>query len=79
MRISVDIGDAGHRFDTYGVRIFLDGQEVSHCVTADEEQGLVVRLKIGEDGRRVICPDTLETERYEQRGVVRILMPKVTT
>jgi hypothetical protein len=48
LRISLDRDDPGFQGDDLlGARIFLDGIEQRHVVTADEEQGIIVRLYVG--------------------------------
>ncbi len=55
MRLSIDKRDPGfsHRNVGLKARIYLDSVEQTHCVTADEEESLIVKYKIGEDGKPV--------------------------
>lgn len=74
MRLSVLKGDPG--YDMFRARYadaYVNGVKIEHVVTADEELGLVVRYKTGEDGR---FRDKTETVRgiveikfrYDKRG-----------
>jgi hypothetical protein len=44
MRISTEPGDPAYRTDCYKWDVTLDGDVVKDCITADEEQSLVVVL-----------------------------------
>jgi hypothetical protein len=48
MRLSTDKRDHAYRSPAHcsKFRIFLDGQELFNCVTADEEKGFVIRQVI---------------------------------
>jgi hypothetical protein len=79
MRISVDRNDPGlgvwlkHR--DAGVKVFLDGAEVSErCITADDEAGEVLLFKHDAAGKPVInaTGNAIETETL--RGVVKIVL-----
>lgn len=39
MRVSVKKDDPGYTKDAYKYKVFLDGVEIKHCFTADEERG----------------------------------------
>lgn len=56
MRLSIDKRDPGfsHRAVGLKARIYLDDKEVVGCVTADEEEGLIVRYKTLEDGKTLV-------------------------
>lgn len=64
MRLSIDKRDPGfsHRAVGLKARIYLDGVEQTYAVTADEEEGLIVRYKLGDNGRPI--------RDEEQRGFV---------
>jgi hypothetical protein len=53
MRVSVEAGDPGElpyanlRKDGKDVRVYLNGEEVKYCVTADDERGFVMHLVEG--------------------------------
>lgn len=80
MRISANEDDAGfaawkrvpedRRRD---IRIFLDGAEQRRVVTADADQGIVVRLKEDAAGQIFVLNDEIAQETLT--GNVRIEMP----
>lgn len=76
MRLSIDKRDPGFQWDKVGLkcRIYLNGEEVTHAVTADEEQGFIVQYKLKEDGTPCInyAASSFMTERVD--GHVRIVM-----
>lgn len=74
MRISVDKRDRGHRFDINmkRVRVYLEGDLFTRAVTADEEEGLIVALKHGPDGRPVVSDDGKNLVLEVLRGEVKI-------
>ena len=53
MRLSIDKRDPGYRFDILKLNalIYFNDQLFTRCVTADEEQGLIVAYVVGEDGK----------------------------
>ncbi len=70
MRISVLEGDCG-RVINPGVEryeVLLNGEKVSHCFTADEENGLVICARLDPDGR--MLTENGEVARQELHGVV---------
>jgi len=76
MRLSVDPIDPGYCRAGFGAKVFLDGVEISHVVTADEERRMVLVVKTDEDGRVVLnaARDAVETEwRF---GGVRLDLPR---
>jgi len=74
MRISADKRDKGHRFDINlrHVRVYLDGQLFTRAVTADEEEGLIVAMKHGPDGKPVVDEAAQGIVLEVLRGKVRI-------
>lgn len=75
MRLSIDKRDPGfsHRAVGLRARIYLDGQEVVGCVTADEEESLIVRYKVKDDGKTLVKNDAGDAFVLETvRGKVRI-------
>jgi hypothetical protein len=80
MRLSVIAGDPGYL--TYAclghlgpkVKIKLDGEEMSAVVTADEEEGIVVRYKKDADGHYLAENDEAVSETLH--GKVEIIVPK---
>lgn len=72
MRLSVVKGDPGYSARAHRVKVYLDGAELKHCVTADEEQGLAVCYRIGPDGKKILKADLSGVETVELRGTVHI-------
>lgn len=52
--------------------VFLDGVKVTHCFTADDEEGFVLRARLNDKGHVYLLPgtDTIATEIL--RGKVEI-------
>ncbi|WP_424813564.1 hypothetical protein [Roseococcus sp. YIM B11640] len=75
MRVSIVEGDPGYMPPgaTIGFKILLDGEEQNACVTADEEQGLIVRYKRGEGGKLLAVALDGDLIREEVRGKVEII------
>jgi hypothetical protein len=44
MRLSVDRDDIGYAINTDEVKVMFNGEEISRCVTADEEKGVAIVL-----------------------------------
>lgn len=81
MRISVDKRDRGHqafldaRADRARPIVMLDGREVKHVVTADDESGEVVVEVTDERGRPVLLDrDQGTIARRTLSGSVRIVL-----
>lgn len=71
MRISVLEDDCG-RVINPGIEryeVSLNGEKVSYCVTADEENGLVICARLDPDGRRMLTENG-EVSMQELHGVV---------
>lgn len=51
MRVSVLKGDPSYTADAYWYEAYLDGEKLSHCVTADEERGEAVVQVLDGQGR----------------------------
>lgn len=79
MRLSVRVDDPG--YITYGcighlgphIRILLNGQEVKAVITADEEDGTIVRVKRDAEGNLLAEHDSAIEETL--RGKVEIILP----
>lgn len=71
MRISCDLKDPGHRKNFYDFKVRLDGVVMRHCITADDDLGLVVRLKTNEHGYLVYDVHD-QVVRETLRGTVKI-------
>lgn len=62
MRLSTIEGDPGYSewrraIESGGtVKVFLDGVEITHCLTADTDHGLVQRCVLDEDGKPQLDP-----------------------
>lgn len=73
MRLSVDPTDYGYDPGCYGTKVYLAGEEVTNCITADDVEGLVVCYAHDAQGRIMIDPDKPdEAKRLTRRGPVRI-------
>lgn len=75
MRISADNNDPGYlpAERRRGVRITLNGLELSGVITADEEQGYIRRVRRNDQHRTIAAGDVVATE--ELRGTVEIVLP----
>lgn len=73
MRISVDKRDKGYRWDAHDAskyKITFNGEPITHVVTADEEEGIVKRFVLGEDGRVKTVGNSFQVETLQ--GEVKI-------
>ena len=81
MRVFSDKGDPG--FALYcslagkgkKIEAYLDGDKVEHCITADDELGLVVRCVLDETGTIQIDPNNLNelwTETVEGDVLIQV-------
>lgn len=73
MRISVDKRDKGYRWDAYDAgkyKVTFNGEPITHVVTADEEEGIVKRFVLGEDGRVKTVGSSYQVETLQ--GEVKI-------
>lgn len=75
MRISTIKTDPGYTQGSVGVRVFLDGAEVSHVFTADEEQRLIVQADLDATGRIQLTADRRDVRKVTRHGHVRIELP----
>lgn len=57
MRVSIVKADPGYRWNASSYHVKLDGEEVTHVLTADEEKGQVVRYVLDDKGKPKIGPD----------------------
>lgn len=64
MRLSVDKTDRAYSTsrDGYRARVTLDGETQTGCITADEEEGMVVRFARDPDGKMVVVGGMAVTE-----------------
>jgi hypothetical protein len=72
MRVSVKKNDSGYRPDYRYYEVFLDGQKLDNCFTADEERGEVWVHPKDEHGRFLRAADDKLTEEC-LRGQVTIV------
>jgi hypothetical protein len=73
MRSSVLKDDLGFKnFRPGAYEIFLNGEKVPQVLTADEEQGYILKHKLDEHGKLVINAAGTAVEREELRGKVEI-------
>lgn len=72
MRVSALKGDPGYSPHSVGVNVFLDGEPISHCFTADDDQGLVVVADLDENGHYRIDLATEQVIMRYRFGIVRI-------
>lgn len=74
MRISADPQDAGYvnYRQFHRARVFLDGAEVFYVLTADEEEGVIVRYKRDPAGQFMFDKSGLRVARERCRGTVRV-------
>jgi hypothetical protein len=79
MRFSTDLFDPGYaNFRAWGTRarIFFEGIERNHIITADEEQRYVIVHKLDSNGDVVRSEDGMSTLRETLRGDVCIKLPQ---
>ncbi len=50
MRVSVKEGDKGYTEDTYGIKVFFNGQATRDVTMADEELEVISRYKRDDNG-----------------------------
>lgn len=61
MRLSVDQNDPGYQPDKILMaRVMFNGQPITDCVTADEEEGMVLRYARNADGKFIMVVGTDE-------------------
>ena len=75
MRISTIKNDPGYTQGCVGVRVFLDGTEVGHVFTADEEQRLIVQADLDVTGRLQLTADRQDVKKVTRHGHVRVELP----
>lgn len=72
MRLSCDDNDPGYQAweERHPVKVFLDGVEMDRCITADTDEGYILRFRCHPDGRVVV--DNGVVCKEELYGVVTI-------
>lgn len=71
MRVSVIESDPGYRYDAHLYNAFLDGKEIAHCFTADEEIGKAWAYATDNDGQYIISGDGLEIKEVTGSVVIK--------
>lgn len=73
MRMSIRADDPGYEnYQRYGrSTVFLGGKEVRFCITADEEEGMVVRYKTYSDSSLMVANGEIQQETL--KGKVKIV------
>ncbi|MGO4641708.1 hypothetical protein AB4Z43_25030 [Mesorhizobium sp. 2RAF45] len=76
MRISADNDDAGYvsAERRRGVRIYLDGIDLKDVITADEEDGYILRAL--RDDLQLLVFENGQLVTEEMRGKVKIIAPQ---
>lgn len=72
MRVSILRDDPAYMRYTEHVTIYFDRKKVSGVITADEEQGYIVRYARNDEGDYILNRGELVTEKY--LGDVRIVL-----
>lgn len=75
MRASALQSDPGYKNFRPGSRVYLEGVEVSHVITADEEMRLIVQADLDEHGRMRLNETRTDVCTVTRRGHVRIEFP----
>lgn len=75
MRLSAAENDKGYHPQAYLCTVYLDGQKLSNCITADEEKGECVCHIVGESGNCVL-DENGELAIEIRQGIVKIGIPK---
>lgn len=52
------------------LRIFVDGERMSNVISYDIDEGFVIRVKLDDEGRVLVCGDEVVTEFVH--GIVRV-------
>jgi hypothetical protein len=75
MRASVDQSDPGYNPAHFGAKVFFEGAQISHVITADEEKRFVIVHCTDERGNVMLTADRTETKTETRYGAVRIELP----
>ena len=76
MRISTLKDDPGYAPEKVGATVFLDGTEVKHVFTADEERRLIVQADLDENGKYQLNEDRQSVKMVTRYGHVRVELRK---
>lgn len=74
MRVSVEKDDPGYRPGVYAAEIFLNGERLTRCFTADSDAGIAICAKVDKQGNVMHRDGKILTET--KRGNVSIVMPE---
>ena len=75
MRLSVRRNDPGYHPEAFGAEVYLDGQIIDDCITADEEKGEVFILKRNTLGEYIINAEGANIAEERKTGKVQIIVP----
>ena len=70
MRLSVIKNDPGYQPDAYNYEVFLDGERIQHCFTADTDQGLVWVYYKGKYAKQRILKGKVKIVKHHNWGVI---------
>lgn len=72
MRVSADIDDPDFSLAAVWLQVYLDGQQLGACITADSDRGEVLCYELDERGRIRFDPDTKRAIVAHRTGKVEI-------
>lgn len=76
MRVSVRRSDSGYVDFSHRVKVIFNGEELRHCITADEELNYVLCYALNDEGDFFV-EEGLDTPKViELYGEVQIIIPK---
>jgi hypothetical protein len=75
MRLSADRKSVDWHPVANSVKVFLDGVEQTHCITADEERGNIIQYARDEDGKILMAENGEDALTVCIHGAVRIEVP----
>ena len=73
MRISVDKHDPGYNPTVFGSEVFLNGEILNNCITADDEKGIAIVYETDNAGNHVLEDYSIKTK--ELCGKISIVLP----
>ena len=71
-RLSIHKSDPGYSPQAYQAKVYVDGKELQHCFTADEELGVAFCYKKDEYGEFILTASREELVEFECEGDVVI-------
>lgn len=75
MRVSVDVNDSGYVHDNDKYTVFLDGELLSHCITADTDKDEALVYQLDSDGYAIV--DKGKQEALTEKVYGKITIHKV--